>query len=127
MGPQFFIQSFSKFRQTKQASRSFGHPLHPTHHPTHHPTPIHQEEIQKMEQQEPLIQLSLDQLQPLQEGISSPTQGESQTLNGTNNNDNKNRRPRSKWTTEETQDLIKGCNIHGVGNWKKYVIIMDSR
>jgi hypothetical protein len=78
-----------------------------------------------MEQQEPLIQLPLDQLQ---EGISSPTQeGESQTLNGTNNNDNKIRRPRSKWTTEETQDLIKGCNIHGVGNWKKYVIIMDSR
>jgi hypothetical protein len=77
-----------------------------------------------MEQQEPLIQLPLDQLQPLQQTISSPTQeGDSQNLNATNNDDSKNRRPRSKWTTEETQDLIKGCSIHGVGNWKKYVIL----
>jgi Myb-like DNA-binding domain len=65
----------------------------------------------KMEQHEPLIQLQ-------QQGISSPTQEESQNQNGTQH-DNKNRRARSKWTTEETQDLIKGCNIHGVGNWKK--------
>jgi hypothetical protein len=75
-----------------------------------------------MEQHEPLIQLPVDQLQ---QGISSPTQEESQNLNGTHN-DNKNRRARSKWTTEETQDLIKGCSIHGVGNWKKYVILMAS-
>jgi hypothetical protein len=64
-----------------------------------------------MEQHEPLIQLQ-------QQGISSPTEEESQNQNGTQH-DNKNRRARSKWTTEETQDLIKGCNIHGVGNWKK--------
>jgi hypothetical protein len=76
-----------------------------------------------MEQHEPLIQLPLDQLQ---QSISSPTQeGESQDLNGTLN-DSKNRRARSKWTTDETQDLIKGCSIHGVGNWKKYVILMNS-
>ncbi|KAJ7158017.1 hypothetical protein C8R43DRAFT_372824 [Mycena crocata] len=25
---------------------------------------------------------------------------------------------RRKWTAEETQMLIDGCNIHGVGNWK---------
>jgi len=35
------------------------------------------------------------------------------------NNDSKSRRSRHKWTAEETQDLIKGCGIHGVGNWKK--------
>jgi hypothetical protein len=29
------------------------------------------------------------------------------------------RRARRKWTDEETQDLIKGCREHGVGNWKK--------
>src|SRR5690348_7790392 len=31
----------------------------------------------------------------------------------------KPRRTRSKWSEEETRDLIKGCGIHGVGNWKK--------
>jgi hypothetical protein len=77
-----------------------------------------------MEQQEPLIQLPLDQIQPLQQTISSPAQEtESQNLNeNTNNNDIKNRRPRSKWTAEETEDLIKGCANHGVGNWKKYIL-----
>ena len=77
-----------------------------------------------MEQQEPLIQLPLDQLQPLQQDISSPTQEtESQSLiRTTNNNNGKNRRPRSKWTVEETEDLIKGCANHGVGNWKKYTL-----
>jgi len=35
------------------------------------------------------------------------------------NTDGKPRRTRSKWTPEETQDLITGCGIHGVGNWKK--------
>jgi hypothetical protein len=80
-----------------------------------------------MEQQEPLIQLPLE-LQPLQQSISSPTQeGESQNLNERNNNDSKTRRARLKWTTEETQDLIKGCSIHGVGNWKKCVTLMESR
>jgi hypothetical protein len=33
----------------------------------------------------------------------------------------KPRRSRSKWSEEETRDLIKGCGIHGVGNWKKYL------
>jgi hypothetical protein len=41
--------------------------------------------------------------------------------NAANNpEDEKVRRPRSKWTQEETDDLIKGCATHGVGNWKKY-------
>jgi Myb-like DNA-binding domain len=39
----------------------------------------------------------------------------------TRHNDGKPRRTRSKWTPEETQDLIKGCSIHGVGSWKKCV------
>jgi hypothetical protein len=39
--------------------------------------------------------------------------------NGANEPDDKVRRPRSKWTQEETDDLIKGCAAHGVGNWKK--------
>ncbi|KAJ7711399.1 hypothetical protein B0H16DRAFT_1245473, partial [Mycena metata] len=25
---------------------------------------------------------------------------------------------KEKWTPEETQMLVDGCNIHGVGNWK---------
>ncbi|PWN51642.1 hypothetical protein IE53DRAFT_303215, partial [Violaceomyces palustris] len=24
-----------------------------------------------------------------------------------------------KWSAEETQALVDGCNKHGVGNWKK--------
>jgi hypothetical protein len=43
------------------------------------------------------------------------------TTTGNTADDDKGRRPRSKWTQEETDDLIKGCAIHGVGNWKKYV------
>jgi hypothetical protein len=69
-----------------------------------------------MDQQEPLIQLPLGQLQhninsPLQEGDASQTPHLG--------SDGKPRRTRSKWTQEETNDLIKGCGIHGVGNWKK--------
>ncbi|KAI5788584.1 hypothetical protein FPQ18DRAFT_262019 [Pyronema domesticum] len=30
-----------------------------------------------------------------------------------------NRRQRRKWTEQETNDLIKGCHEHGIGNWKK--------
>jgi hypothetical protein len=46
------------------------------------------------------------------------------TTTGNTADDDKVRRPRSKWTQEETDDLIKGCAIHGVGNWKKYVPYM---
>ncbi|PPR07991.1 hypothetical protein CVT24_002703 [Panaeolus cyanescens] len=28
------------------------------------------------------------------------------------------KKPRKKWTEEETNELIKGCQKHGVGNWK---------
>ncbi|TFK62088.1 hypothetical protein BDN72DRAFT_903520 [Pluteus cervinus] len=28
------------------------------------------------------------------------------------------KKPRKKWTPEETQMLVDGCNRHGVGNWK---------
>ncbi|RDB18181.1 hypothetical protein Hypma_000546 [Hypsizygus marmoreus] len=28
------------------------------------------------------------------------------------------KKQRKKWTEEETQMLVTGCNIHGVGNWK---------
>ncbi|KAH6890844.1 hypothetical protein BKA70DRAFT_1389789 [Coprinopsis sp. MPI-PUGE-AT-0042] len=30
----------------------------------------------------------------------------------------KEKKPRKKWTMEETQMLVDGCNKHGVGNWK---------
>ncbi|KAJ6491421.1 hypothetical protein C8R47DRAFT_976842, partial [Mycena vitilis] len=30
----------------------------------------------------------------------------------------KEKKVRRKWTAEETQMLVDGCNIHGVGNWK---------
>jgi hypothetical protein len=68
---------------------------------------------------EPLIQLPLGQLQgnissPIQEGDPSQTPDVS--------GDGKPRRTRSKWTMDETHDLIKGCGIHGVGNWKKYIL-----
>jgi hypothetical protein len=33
--------------------------------------------------------------------------------------ENSRRRIRLTWTPEETQALIQGCRIHGVGNWKK--------
>ncbi|KAK9457142.1 hypothetical protein V1511DRAFT_150415 [Dipodascopsis uninucleata] len=29
------------------------------------------------------------------------------------------RRTRTKWTDSETNDLLRGCNVYGVGNWKK--------
>ncbi|KAL1740503.1 hypothetical protein HDZ31DRAFT_7525, partial [Schizophyllum fasciatum] len=28
------------------------------------------------------------------------------------------KKPRKRWTPEETQMLVEGCNRHGVGNWK---------
>ncbi|KAF8170613.1 hypothetical protein K438DRAFT_1909270 [Mycena galopus ATCC 62051] len=28
------------------------------------------------------------------------------------------KKPRRKWTPEETQMLVDGCKVHGVGNWK---------
>ncbi|KAF8963299.1 hypothetical protein BDZ97DRAFT_1758781 [Flammula alnicola] len=28
------------------------------------------------------------------------------------------KKPRKKWSTEETQMLVQGCQLHGVGNWK---------
>ncbi|KAJ8503306.1 hypothetical protein ONZ45_g10972 [Pleurotus djamor] len=31
---------------------------------------------------------------------------------------NGEKKQRKKWTTEETQMLVDGCNKHGVGNWK---------
>ncbi|WBW73507.1 DNA-binding transcription factor Teb1 [Schizosaccharomyces osmophilus] len=37
----------------------------------------------------------------------------------------KTRKPRVKWTEKETNDLLRGCQIYGVGNWKK--ILMDER
>ncbi|AOW03900.1 hypothetical protein B0I72DRAFT_110549 [Yarrowia lipolytica] len=35
------------------------------------------------------------------------------------------RRVRLRWTQEETADLMEGCKVHGVGNWKK--ILTDPR
>ena len=49
-----------------------------------------------------------------QDSSQSPAQ------NLSRHSDGKPRRIRSKWTQEETQDLVKGCSIHGVGSWKKY-------
>ncbi|KAF8876891.1 hypothetical protein CPB84DRAFT_1623011, partial [Gymnopilus junonius] len=28
------------------------------------------------------------------------------------------KKPRKKWSSEETEMLVQGCQIHGVGNWK---------
>jgi Myb-like DNA-binding domain len=58
--------------------------------------------------QEPLIQ-------------PAPEQSHEATQAQAPHTDANPRRPRSKWTDEETQDLVKGCSIHGVGNWKKYI------
>jgi Myb-like DNA-binding domain len=69
-----------------------------------------------MENQEPLIPLPLETA----ETETSPAQGEPAEAEAQTTNTDKSRRPRSKWTEQETQDLIKGCTIHGVGNWKKY-------
>jgi hypothetical protein len=69
----------------------------------------------RMEDQEPLIQLPLGQLRHSQTQEGDPSQAPDLGSDG------KPRRTRSKWTAEETHDLIKGCGIHGVGNWKKYV------
>ncbi|EEB06858.1 myb family protein [Schizosaccharomyces japonicus yFS275] len=35
------------------------------------------------------------------------------------------RKPRVKWSEEETNNLLQGCRVHGVGNWKK--ILTDER
>ncbi|KAK9465984.1 hypothetical protein V1512DRAFT_226929 [Lipomyces arxii] len=35
------------------------------------------------------------------------------------------RKTRTKWTDNETNDLLRGCNTYGVGNWKK--ILLDSQ
>lgn len=35
------------------------------------------------------------------------------------------KKKRIKWTIEETNDLLHGCNTYGVGNWKK--ILYDAR
>ncbi|KAK9462266.1 uncharacterized protein V1516DRAFT_674170 [Lipomyces oligophaga] len=35
------------------------------------------------------------------------------------------RKTRTKWTDAETNDLLRGCTIHGVGNWKK--ILQDAQ
>ncbi|KAF8604032.1 hypothetical protein BDV93DRAFT_406539, partial [Ceratobasidium sp. AG-I] len=35
------------------------------------------------------------------------------------------KKQRKKWTTEETQMLVDGCNEWGVGNWK--AILNDPR
>ncbi|PWW72933.1 hypothetical protein C7212DRAFT_354541 [Tuber magnatum] len=45
--------------------------------------------------------------------------------NSTPGEKSSNRRVRRKWTEEETNDLIKGCHTHGVGNWKK--VLEDPR
>jgi hypothetical protein len=101
-----------------------------------------------MESQQPLIQLPLDHLghpltsagpqgdysQQLVHNTAAANHHNNNSLNNNGNNtanavaataaandDDKVRRPRSKWTQEETDDLIKGCATHGVGNWKKYV------
>lgn len=75
-------------------------------------------------QQEPLIQIPLDQqLQQhtLPSSLQQQEDADEQSQHGlTRHNDGKPRRIRSKWTREETEDLIKGCGIHGVGSWKKY-------
>ncbi|KAK9448719.1 uncharacterized protein V1518DRAFT_418009 [Limtongia smithiae] len=35
------------------------------------------------------------------------------------------RKTRTKWTDSETNDLLRGCNTYGVGNWKK--ILQDTQ
>ncbi|KAF9647230.1 hypothetical protein BDM02DRAFT_2733890 [Thelephora ganbajun] len=41
------------------------------------------------------------------------------------------KRPRKKWTHEETQNLVRGCNKWGVGNWKAILkdpeLVFDNR
>lgn len=41
------------------------------------------------------------------------------------------KRPRKKWSNEETQNLVKGCNKWGVGNWKAILkdkeLVFDNR
>jgi Myb-like DNA-binding domain len=73
-------------------------------------------------QQEPLIQLPLDQLENTLPSTINDVHP-SQTHNQNSNDEGKARRTRSKWTQEETEDLIRGCATHGVGNWKKYVLL----
>ena len=53
-------------------------------------------------------------------GAEGEDAARSPSQNLSRHSDGKQRRTRSKWTVEETQDLIKGCSLHGVGSWKKY-------
>ncbi len=53
-------------------------------------------------------------------GAEGEDAAQSPAQNLSRHSDGKQRRTRSKWTVEETQDLIKGCSLHGVGSWKKY-------
>ena len=57
--------------------------------------------------------------QPSTESEPQENPSQSPTGNLSGHNEGKPRRTRQKWTEEETQDLIKGCGIHGVGRWKK--------
>lgn len=77
---------------------------------------------------EPLPTIIPDQLRndipsTLEQGVGEAEgqdSGQPPTQNLSRHSDAKLRRIRSKWTQEETQDLVKGCSIHGVGSWKKY-------
>ncbi|KAG8909559.1 hypothetical protein FRC01_006861, partial [Tulasnella sp. 417] len=54
----------------------------------------------------------------------SPPQGEPSSSNA-GGPPTKVRKPRKRWTMEETQALVDGCNKWGVGNWK--AILNDSQ
>lgn len=43
----------------------------------------------------------------------------SQMMNAPHHSINGKRRLRLRWSEEETKALIDGCQVHGVGNWKK--------
>jgi len=58
---------------------------------------------------------------PLQQPLPAPLSQDDNATPQPTEGESKPRRTRSKWSKEETDDLIKGCAIHGVGNWKKYV------
>jgi hypothetical protein len=74
-----------------------------------------------MSMDDPLTHLPLDHLQtPIPSTLQQQVDAaQTQPQNQPSSTDGKPRRTRSKWTQAETNDLIKGCGIHGVGNWKK--------
>ncbi|ODV92712.1 hypothetical protein CANCADRAFT_1308 [Tortispora caseinolytica NRRL Y-17796] len=37
------------------------------------------------------------------------------------------RKARVKWSEQETNDLLRGCTVHGVGNWKKILVDPELR